>query len=85
MAEEKIEGRSVFSVDIVPQGIQVKTLFLTNDDKLLDAPAIFPNVEYATQQMEELKAIVLQKFAEAPKAKVRPRSNASNVIDLFKK
>ena len=94
MTDQKIDGQSVFAIEIVPQGVQVKTVFLTNQGELLNHPAVFPNEDYAYQQIETLKQVVAEKFAEikasqksvksvAPKA---PKSSgSSNVVELFKK
>ncbi len=64
---ESVTGRSVFSVEITPQGLMVKTKFLTEDGQVLDMPAIFPSPDYALAQIDELRLLVSQKFGEAVK------------------
>lgn len=62
---EQITGRSVFLVETTAAGIAVQTALLTNDSRLLRAPAVFPDVEYAFAQIEELKRLVSRHFSEA--------------------
>ena len=56
--EQVVKGRSVFLVETTPAGIAVQTALLTEDGKLLNAPAIFPDVEYAFTQVDELKSLI---------------------------
>lgn len=63
--QEAIKGRSVFVVNTTPAGIQVGTALLTEDNKLLNLPAVFPDVEYALGQIEQLRQMVLQHFSQA--------------------
>ena len=97
MAQDEIHGESVFAVEIVPQGVQVKTVFLTQQGEVLNHPAVFPNEEYAYQQIDALKQVVAEKFAqikESQKASQATSKNVAkpskspgtgNVIDLFKR
>lgn len=63
--EESITGRSVFLVETTAAGIAVQTALLANDGRLLRAPAVFPDAEYAFSQIEELKRLVSRHFSEA--------------------
>lgn len=82
---ENIEGRSVFSVEITSQGVLVKTLFLTKDGKLIDAPAVFPTPDYAFEQIDSLKKIVSQKFSDAVKMTGEAMTSSSNLVKNLKK
>jgi hypothetical protein len=53
--DEQIEGRSVFSVETTQAGIVVSTVFLANDGQLINLPAVFPNLEYAMDQINKLE------------------------------
>ncbi len=62
---ESITGRSVFLVETTAAGIAVQTALLTADSQLLRAAAVFPDVEYAFAQIDELKRLVARHFSEA--------------------
>lgn len=62
---ESFTGRSVFLVETTAAGISVQTALLTNDNQLLRAPAVFPDIEYAFAQIDELKRLVSRHFSEA--------------------
>lgn len=64
-AAENITGRGVFVIETVPVGVSVRTAFLAEDGRLLDIPAVFPDMMYAFAQIDELKQMVAQRFAEA--------------------
>lgn len=64
-AAENITGRGVFVIETVPVGVAVRTAFLAEDGRLLDIPAVFPDMMYAFAQIDELKQMVAQRFAEA--------------------
>lgn len=64
-AAENITGRGVFVIETVPVGVAVRTAFLAEDGRLLDIPAVFPDLMYAMAQIDELKQLVAQRFAEA--------------------
>ena len=64
-SEQVIKGRSVFLVETTPAGIAVQTALLTEEGKLLNAPAIFPDVEYAFTQVDELKRLISAHFSQA--------------------
>ncbi len=60
-------GRSVFAVETVAAGIAVQTALLTEDNKVILVPAVFPDVGYALQQIDELRQMVLDHFTRAAK------------------
>ena len=60
-----VTGRSIFIVETIPAGISVQTSFMTEDNKLLQMPAVFPDVQYALAQIDELRHLVLQHFTKA--------------------
>jgi hypothetical protein len=62
---EQISGRSIFIVETTASGIQVQTGFLAEDGRVMQLPAIFPTQEYALTQINELRNIVIQHFAQA--------------------
>lgn len=64
-SEQVVKGRSVFLVETTPAGIAVQTALLTEDGKLLNAPAIFPDVEYAFTQVDDLKRLISAHFSQA--------------------
>lgn len=64
-ATESVTGRGVFVVETVPVGVAVRTAFLTEDGRLLESPTVFPDLMYAMAQIDELKQLVTQRFAEA--------------------
>ena len=64
-ADQTLNGRSVFAVETTAAGIMVRTAFMTDDQRLLAMPAMFPNLNYALQQIDELRQLVSQHFANA--------------------
>ena len=74
---EQVKGRSVFIVETTPAGIAVQTALLTEGDKLIPMPAIFPDVQYAFDQIDELKRLVSQHFSEAAKLGAQVKVEAS--------
>ena len=60
-----IKGRSVFSLEMTAQGVMVQTAFLTEDGQVLQMPAVFPTVDYAHSQIDELRRLVSEHFAQA--------------------
>ncbi len=64
-ADQKLNGRSVFAVETTSEGIVVRTAFLADDQRVLAMPAMFPSLNYALQQIDELRQLVSQHFAVA--------------------
>lgn len=65
ISQETYTGRSVFLVETTAAGISVQTALLSNNNQLLRAPAVFPDIEYAFAQIDELKSLVSRHFSEA--------------------
>lgn len=78
-----VQGRSVFAVETVAAGVSVQTAFLTDGQKMLLAPAVFPDVVYAMNQIDELRGVVLQHFSHAAQvgAKVMAADAKLAVVD----
>ena len=64
-AGDNISGRGVFVIETVAVGVSVRTAFLAEDGRLLDMPAVFPDMMYAMAQIDELRQHVARRFAEA--------------------
>lgn len=65
-AEQKpLQGRSIFVIETVSVGVSVRTALLTEEEKLLQLPAFFPNLTYALNQIDQLRANVIQHFERA--------------------
>ena len=63
--ETAIQGRSVFIVETTAQGVAVQTAFAAADGRMLQLPAMFPDVDYAYAQIDDLRRLVGQHFAQA--------------------
>jgi hypothetical protein len=63
--QQTVKGRAVFAVETTAAGVVVRTAFLTEEQRLLDMPAVFPDVMYAMNVIDELKAQVMQHFSQA--------------------
>lgn len=63
--DQTVTGRSVFLVETVAAGVSVRPVFLTEDQRLLDMPAVFPDMAYAMAQIDDLRRAVAQHFAQA--------------------
>ena len=62
---QNISGRGVFVVETVAAGVAVRSAFLADDGRLIDIPAVFPDLMYAMAQIDELRQLVARRFAEA--------------------
>ena len=60
-----LRGRSVFVVQTTSAGVTVRTAWLSEDQKLLEMPAVFPDVNYAVNLIDDLKRQVLKHFSQA--------------------
>lgn len=76
---EQVTGRSIFAVETTAEGIKVQTAFLTEDGKILQLPAVFPNQEYALSQLDELRAAVIKHFSEAVSVGIKAIANANQI------
>lgn len=57
-----VTGRGVFAVRTLGTAFSVESAFLEENGNVLRLPAVFPNREYAMQQIDELRQIVNQHF-----------------------
>lgn len=64
-ASESLVGRSAFLIETVAAGVSVRTVFMCEDQRVLEMPAVFPELSYALSQIEDLKRAVIQHFAQA--------------------
>jgi hypothetical protein len=60
-----ITGRGGFVVQSVNGGVAVRAAMFIEGDRMLDMPALFPDVHYAIAQIDELKNLVAHHFAKA--------------------
>lgn len=60
-----LRGRSVFLVQTTAAGVTVRTAWMSEDKKLMDMPAVFPDVNYAINLIDDLKRQVLKHFSQA--------------------
>lgn len=60
--QQPVSGRAVFAVSKVDVGVAVHTAFLAEDGRLLQMPAVFPNLDYALQQIDEMRQMVVNQF-----------------------
>jgi excinuclease UvrABC nuclease subunit len=84
LATETLRGRSIFLVETTASGIAVQTSFMSEDGKLLQLPAIFPDVQYALAQIDELRSLVMQHFSKAAQvgAKVIAQQTAESAENI---
>lgn len=78
LPEQVIKGRSVFLVETTQAGIAVQTALLMEDGKLMNAPAIFPDVEYAFTQVDELKRLISAHFSQAARFGAQVAAQVNN-------
>ena len=62
---DTIRGRSVFAVEMTSAGLSVRTAFLSEQNQIIEMPAMFPDVHYALAQIDELRRLVMERFAQA--------------------
>lgn len=70
-----VTGRAVFSVETTAAGVVVRTAFLTEENKLLNMPAVFPDLVYAINVIDDLKRQVMQHFSQAAQVGAQVISN----------
>lgn len=74
-----LSGRSVFSIETTAAGVVVRTAFLTEDNRILDMPAVFPDAMYAFNVIDDLKRQVAEHFGRA--ARVGAQVIANNAAE----
>jgi len=62
---DQINGRSAFCVETTGGGLAVQTVFIGEDGRVVPMPALFPDVHYALEQIEGLRRLVTERFAQA--------------------
>lgn len=60
--DRPVTGRGVFAVRTLGTAVSVESAFLEESGNVLRLPAVFPNRQYALQQIDELRQIVNQHF-----------------------
>jgi len=70
-ASEQLRGRSAFNVELTPAGVVVSTVFVGDDETVRPMPAIFPNLEYALNQIDALRSMVVGQFNTAAELGMR--------------
>lgn len=66
--DRPVTGRGVFAVRTLGNAVSVEAAFLEENGNVLRLPAVFPNREYAMQQIDELRQIVNAHFDDVDKA-----------------
>ena len=67
----QLVGRAAFAVDTAPAGIVVRTVFVAEQGQVLEIPAVFPDLGYALQQIDQLRQLVIERFAQAAQVGVQ--------------
>ena len=87
-ATDQIQGRAIFSTEITAAGVAVSTAFLAEDGRVFPLPAVFPNLQYALSQIDELRQIVINQFGQAAQvgaqviaAEIAARGNSAGQAD----
>ena len=62
---DQINGRSAFCVEVTSAGLAVHTVFAADDGRTLAMPAVFPDLHYALEQIDALRRLVTDRFAQA--------------------
>jgi len=76
-ASQPIQGRSVFIVESTENGIAVQTSFMAEDGRLLQMACLFPDIEYALAQIDEMRRLVLFNFSKAAQIGLKINSEDS--------
>lgn len=63
--QQPLTGRSVFAVDTSAAGIVVRTAFVTEQNQVMEMPAVFPDLPYALSQIDALRQLVIERFTQA--------------------
>lgn len=66
--DRPVTGRGVFAVRTLGTAVSVESAFLEETGNVLRLPAVFPNRQYAMEQIDELRQIVNGHFDELEKA-----------------
>lgn len=60
-----MRGRSVFAIETTGAGVMVRTAWLGEDNRLLEMPAVFPELTYALNVVDDLRQQLIQHFSQA--------------------
>lgn len=60
-----VNGRAVFAIDMSGAGLVVRTALLTEQNQVIEMPAVFPDLQYALAQIDSLRSLVIERFAQA--------------------
>ena len=63
--ETTIRGRSVFTVETTPAGVVIRTAWMSEENKLMEMPAVFPDMLHALSVLDDLRQQVIQHFSQA--------------------
>lgn len=66
--DRPVTGRGVFAVRTLGNAVSVESAFLEENGNVLRLPAVFPNRQYALEQLEELWQLVNRHFEELENA-----------------
>ena len=66
-----MRGRSVFVVQTTSKGVVIRPAWLSEDKKLTEMPAVFPEVGYALAVIDDLRKQVLEHFSRAAQVGAR--------------
>lgn len=78
---DKIRGRSAFNVELTPAGVVVSTVFVAEDETVRPLPAVFPNLEYALNQIDTLRSMVINQFNVAAELGMRSLQAQQQLAD----
>jgi hypothetical protein len=62
---QTLQGNCVFIIETVAAGVAVQTALLTEDKNIHLMPAVFPTLQYALQQIDELRTHMINHFESA--------------------
>lgn len=82
---EQLRGRSAFNVELTPAGVVVSTVFVAEDETVRPMPAVFPNLEYALNQVDALRTMVVRQFnaaAELGMRSLQANANAASETEV---
>lgn len=85
-ASIQFQGRGAFIVETTSAGVAVASTVVTEDGRAFALPAIFPNLSYALNQIDELRTTVIRHFDQAAQvgAQIIAEQTAKNAAQLVK-
>lgn len=88
LGDQSIKGRAVFATEITASGVAVSTAFLAEDGRVFALPAVFPDLQYALSQIDELRQMVMNQFSQMAQvggqviaAEMAARANTSQELN----